>query len=108
MAEAPLRLNTDATRKLLATVWEKNLPVVRERVEQLASIVALAQAGVLDSVQREAGIATAHKLSGSLGMFGYAEGTDAARAIEQGLDAETLDTTTLTNELAKLRSALPL
>jgi len=100
--------NTDATRKLLAAVWEKNLPIVRERVEQLASIVTLVQAKVLDSGQREAGIATAHKLAGSLGMFGYTEGTAAARAIEQALDEDTIDPNHLAAELTKLRAALPL
>jgi len=74
------------TRKLLATLWERNLPVLRDRLAQLELAVAAARAGTMTQPQREDAISIAHKLAGSLGMFGYSEGTKFARRIEQRLE----------------------
>lgn len=97
--------NTEALRKMLAGVWEKNLPLLRERVTELESFAALTKAGTVDSVQREQAIATSHKLVGSFGMFGYTQGTDAARAIEQHLDTDgAVDVAMVETNVGVLRS----
>ena len=58
---------------------------------------------------RESAAATAHKLSGSLGMFGFPEGTAAAREIEVMLEAESaINTDHFTALTKKLRAALEL
>lgn len=79
----------EATRKLLAGLWEKNLPVLRERLTQLEAAAEAAAAGTLSAEQRREAGSTAHKLAGSLGMFGYPRGTELARALEQSFEART-------------------
>jgi len=52
---------------------------------------------------------TAHKLAGSLGMFGYPEGTDFARRIEHQLENDTpVDALQLAQNVAALRASLSL
>ena len=79
----------EATRKLLAGLWDKNLPTLRERLALLDAAVNAAAAGTLTAEQRKEAASTAHKLAGSLGMFGYPRGTDLARALEQSFETET-------------------
>jgi HPt (histidine-containing phosphotransfer) domain-containing protein len=76
----------EATRKLLATMWERNLPLVRERVDELERAAAAASTGELTAEAKNSAIGTAHKLAGSLGTFGYHHGTDIAREMEQMLE----------------------
>ncbi len=75
-------------QQMLASVWQRNLPLVRQRLQCLRD--AARQAGtdqMSPSTRREAGD-VAHKLAGSLGMFGYLHGTEIARALELLLDGE--------------------
>ena len=80
----------EATRKALATIWKKNLPALRERLDLLYAAAEAAAAGTMTAEQRKEAGATAHKLAGSLGMFGYSRGTDLARQLEQSFDSERL------------------
>jgi HPt (histidine-containing phosphotransfer) domain-containing protein len=99
----------EATRKLLASLWERNLPMLRDRCAQLELAVAAARSGTLSQQQREETIATAHKLAGSLGMFGYQEGTECARRIEQQLETDgPIDALQLGEDVAAMRAALSL
>jgi hypothetical protein len=77
MAETP-----DKVAKALAAVWERNRPLVEERLVLLDHVAEAAGAGVLDEKLRADGIGNAHKLAGSLGMYGFDEGTRVAREIE--------------------------
>jgi HPt (histidine-containing phosphotransfer) domain-containing protein len=96
-------------RLLLATLWERNLPVLRDRLAELAAAVDAARNGTLRTEARESACSVAHKLAGSLGMFGYAAGTAAARRMEQRLDGDgDIDAEALALELADLQEALPL
>ncbi len=70
------------TQQLLKTLWTRNLPVVRERLELLERAADGAQRELLTSSLRSDAVMTAHKLAGSLGMFGYHEGTRLARELE--------------------------
>ncbi len=98
-----------ATRKLLAALWERNLPVLRERFAQLELAAAAARAGTMTQPQRDGAIATAHKLAGSLGMFGYPEGTECARRIEQQLEASgPVDALRFGEDVAAMQAALSL
>ncbi|MFC6644969.1 Hpt domain-containing protein [Granulicella cerasi] len=94
---------------LLAALWQRNLPRVRERIQELHDAVMAASIGVLETVQRESAASTAHKLAGSLGMFGYHDGTDAARRLELTLEAEgELDIVALEDSFDALCRSLPL
>jgi HPt (histidine-containing phosphotransfer) domain-containing protein len=67
---------------LLADLWKRNLPLLQERVTLLESAAAAAAGGTLNAAARAEALGVAHKLSGSLGMFGYHHGTAIAREIE--------------------------
>lgn len=70
---------------LLASLWERGLPVLRERLHLLERTATAAATGDLSEDLRVEAFEIAHKLSGSLGMFGYDRGTEIARQIEQML-----------------------
>lgn len=58
---------------------------------------------------RRGAMDTAHKLAGSLGMFGYPRGTELAREIEQMLEYDGIVDPGLLRELVvELRGCLPL
>ncbi|HEY4355327.1 MAG TPA: Hpt domain-containing protein [Acidobacteriaceae bacterium] len=77
----------ESTRKMLAGLWQRNLPVVRERVDEMQRAATAAAAGELTPEARASAGSTAHKLAGSLGMFGYQHGTEIARQLEEMLEA---------------------
>ncbi|WP_175528929.1 Hpt domain-containing protein [Granulicella pectinivorans] len=97
------------TAALLATMWEKNLPVLRERVAVLDRAAQAALAGALHDELRVEAAAVAHKLAGSLGMFGYPEGTRVARELEVELgETNTTKAARLEELVHTLRAVLPL
>jgi len=84
--------NNDAKiSALLKNMWERHLPTVRERLDILEHAASAAASGKLTETLRREALEIAHKLSGSLGMFGYHHGTEIAREIEQILNAPTAD-----------------
>ena len=93
--------------EVLASLWKKNLPILRERLDLLDRTASLAASGTLPEEPRIEAYSIAHKLTGSLGMFGYQQGTEIARKIEQILKAPTPKQLTTLTALAKdLRSSL--
>jgi HPt (histidine-containing phosphotransfer) domain-containing protein len=68
---------------LLSTLWQRNLPTLYERLDLLDRAASVAASGKLPESLRVEALDIAHKLSGSLGMFGYSKGTEIARRIEQ-------------------------
>jgi HPt (histidine-containing phosphotransfer) domain-containing protein len=97
----------DQIDNVLTTLWEKNLPTLRERLDLLDRTAALAASGTLHEAPRLEAYSIAHKLTGSLGMFGYQQGTDIARKIEHILKAPTpAQLTTLTTLAKDLRTSL--
>ncbi len=76
----------DAIPAALQAIWQRNLPQTRERVALLQRAAAqLSQTRTLDADVHAEALAIAHKLAGSLGMFGFAAGTEHARAVEAEL-----------------------
>ena len=66
-------------------VWAQFHDVIFERIATIeTAVVALRQAQLTDEVRKKA-VLEAHRLAGSLGMFGLAEGTRLAREIETSL-----------------------
>jgi HPt (histidine-containing phosphotransfer) domain-containing protein len=80
---------------LLAELWQRHLPTLRERLDVLDRAAAEASTGALAETLRIEALSVAHKLAGNLGMFGYQEGTETASKMEQILK---------TPSAAKLRS----
>ena len=98
MADTPqLRISAG-----LAAIWQRQQPQVLERLAQLEAAAANPRS---EALQKEAA-ATAHKLAGMLGMFGFAHGTDIARELEQHLESAIPDADTLIDLTRRLREAV--
>jgi len=93
--------------KVIAELWEKNLPTLRERLDLLDRTAHAAVAGRLSETARLEALEIAHKLSGSLGMFGYQQGTEIARKMEIILKSPTPEAiTTLAALATQLRDSV--
>jgi hypothetical protein len=73
----------------IAQIWEKSLPLLRQRVSVLENAVAGIAAGHLDKELRMLAGQESHRLAGLLGTFGHPHGTDAARMLEIVFDGDT-------------------
>src|ERR1700712_5988712 len=71
------------TEALLADLWQRHLPTLRERLDVLDNIAAKASLDPLSDDDRDTGIAISHKFAGSLGMYGYHRASEVAMALEQ-------------------------
>ena len=90
---------------LLSRIWQKSLPMVQDRVARLEACTAALAEGALTPENRTQAADLAHKLAGSLGMFGLPEGTEIARAMEHMLDAEAaIDLARYSAYAARLRA----
>ena len=97
------------TAALLANLWERNLPMLHDRLATLDRASHGLLNGTLGDGSREEAAATAHKLAGSLGMFGHHDATGIAREIEQMLDVkEEPDPARFIELVRMLQNALPL
>lgn len=67
---------------------------------------SLAAAGTLLEDTREEAADTAHKLAGSLGMYGYDHGTRIARQLELLLDYPSPDPTQIRQLTHQLRQSI--
>jgi HPt (histidine-containing phosphotransfer) domain-containing protein len=92
---------------LLAELWQRHLPTLRERLDVLDRAAAEASTGALAETLRLEALSVAHKLAGNLGMFGYKEGTETASKMEQILKAPSAAKLRSLAKLAKeLRASL--
>jgi chemotaxis protein histidine kinase CheA len=92
---------------LLVQLWQKNLPTIRERLDLLDRFGSIAATGQLDEATRTEALNIAHKLAGSLGMYGYQQGTEVASKMERILKSPTPETLTTLSALAvDLRNSL--
>ena len=92
---------------VLAELWKKNLPTVHERLDLLDKFGKAAASGKLDEPTRIEALNIAHKLSGSLGMYGYQQGTEVASKMERILKSPTPETLLTLRALATdLRKSL--
>ncbi len=90
----------------LGAIWARRRPQVLERVEEVERAVATLAAGAPDAAVIEAGRAAAHRLAGSLGMFGSPEGSAVASELETLL-APGADPGLAARLAARLREAVP-
>jgi HPt (histidine-containing phosphotransfer) domain-containing protein len=98
--------SADKTTALLAKLWLKIRPIVEERFVVLDRAATAAGQGSLSDDLRIEARSAAHKLAGSLGMYGFDEGTRVARQLEQMLDAGAPDPARLTALVTELRAAV--
>ena len=108
MSALPQALVTPAgSQQLLASVWRRNAPLVRQRISLLSAAAQDAQAGILTSTSQREAADIAHKLAGSLGMFGYLRGTEIARELEVMLEADSPLPTAFLELTRQLEAAVP-
>ncbi len=81
---------TDRLLKAVAGVWERMRPMILARVPPIEAAVAALLEGRLEEDLRGWAVREAHKLAGSLGTFGFPEGSRVAREIEDLLQEEPL------------------
>jgi HPt (histidine-containing phosphotransfer) domain-containing protein len=92
---------------LLADLWQRHLPTLRERLDLLDRAAAEASSGTLQEASRLEAHSVAHKLAGNLGMFGHKQATEIAGTMEQILKAPTPETlVTLAGLTSDLRRTL--
>ncbi|MDP9038026.1 MAG: Hpt domain-containing protein [Acidobacteriota bacterium] len=96
----------DTTTALLASLWIRYRPLVDERLALLDRAAASAAANTLDVDSREEAADVAHKLAGSLGMYGYDQGSRLARQLEILLDYASPDADRLGALATELRQAI--
>jgi HPt (histidine-containing phosphotransfer) domain-containing protein len=81
----------EITSAAIQAIWQRSLPQTRERIALLQHAAAqLSETRTLDADLHAEALGIAHKLAGSLGMFGFAAGTEHARAIEAELSHDGL------------------
>lgn len=71
----------------LDDVWKKMLPLMLRRVEVIERAHKALADGQLSESLREEGVYEAHKLAGSLGVFGIEDGSELASQVEQILSS---------------------
>lgn len=96
----------DKTTSLLAALWLRVRPIVEERLATLDGAAAAVTEGSLTELLRKEAQGSAHKLAGSLGMYGYDEGTLIARQLEVMLESNAPEAGSLTGLISKLRAAV--
>jgi HPt (histidine-containing phosphotransfer) domain-containing protein len=97
----------DPIDELLLQLWQKNLPTIRERLDLMDKFGSAAVSGSLEEHTRLEALSIAHKLAGSLGMYGYQQGTEVAAKMERILKFPTPETlVTLRALAADLRNSL--
>ena len=79
--------NQQQTLTAVAKIWEQSKDVVANRIVVLEQAVMALQEGTLSDELRWQAEQEAHKLAGSVGMFGFTEGSRLARMLEQMLEA---------------------
>ena len=79
-------MNAATPLAAIAAIWQRQVPQTRERLLVLRKAAdSLTETRTIEPDLRAEALDIAHKLAGSLGMFGYGSSTEHARAVEQEL-----------------------
>ncbi len=106
-ANPPANLPGDAGfASTAARVWAQYQDVIFERMAAIETAVEALRHGELTDEIRQAALLEAHRLAGSLGMFGLADGTDFARRIEHIFDEPPSTAPETSQKLGELAAAL--
>lgn len=101
-------LGKDAqVRAALERVWHDSRPEAMSRLALLESFLNELRLGRMDKSNLSTALSAAHRLSGSLGMFGMDEGSTCAAEIEALLGCHTrIDDTVLAKLVRRLREVM--
>ncbi len=84
--------NADLTAAI-EPIWERSREEIARRIGTLEEAVAALLSGALPAGMRGEAVRDAHKLAGSLGMFGLPNGSGLARQVEHALRLRDLAAT---------------
>jgi HPt (histidine-containing phosphotransfer) domain-containing protein len=90
----------------LKEVWSQYQALIFQRAAALQEATLAAEQGALQEELRQRAMREAHKLAGSLGMFGLHEGTRLAREVEHLLGGGSGDGQSEASRLSELTVAL--
>ena len=90
----------------LARIWAKFQPEMEQRVALMDEAAQALAIGNLSEEQRESAYGAAHKLAGSLGLFGMTRGTEIARAMEHLLESQPVEGEALAEGVRELRTMI--
>jgi diguanylate cyclase (GGDEF)-like protein len=99
-------MSTQQFAEVLAGIWERSKGTVNSQLTSLEQAATALADGTLDDTTRQQAERDAHKLAGSVGTFGFTEGTRLAREIEHLLQASPVADQTHAERLAQLVAAL--
>lgn len=98
---------SDEVRSALEKVWLNSRPEALERLAMLERFAESLRSGTPDQQSWETALSAAHRLSGSLGMFGLNEASSCAEKIEALLgDGPTPDLAATVSLVERLRMLL--
>ena len=89
-----------------ARVWAQFHDMIFERLAAVENAANALRRATLTPEVRQKAVLEAHRLAGSLGMFGLAEGTQVAREIERLLGEQTVLAPETPHRLMELSAAL--
>lgn len=84
----PTKLTKSEMMAAIAKAWEAHQGTMQERLSVLEATVAAMDRGQLSADLQHSGRSQAHKLAGSLGCFGFSEGSRIARELEHLLQLD--------------------
>jgi HPt (histidine-containing phosphotransfer) domain-containing protein len=91
---------------LIHTLWERNQAQIEHRLHLLDSAAAANRQGDMGEELRNEAREIAHKLAGSLGMFGFPMGSEIARRLELLFESGDPDPDLLAELTVQLRGSL--
>jgi HPt (histidine-containing phosphotransfer) domain-containing protein len=96
----------DQTPSAANRVWTQFREVIFERMAAVDAAVSALRGAKLTPEVRQKAVLEAHRLAGSLGMFGLMEGTQHAREIEHLLAEDAVAAPATPKRLTELAAAL--
>jgi HPt (histidine-containing phosphotransfer) domain-containing protein len=94
------------TLTLVSALWERKRPLMLERLTILDRAAEAAANGGLRNPLCQEALDEAHKLAGSLGIFGFPRGTELARELESELERGSVEPEHIRELTRQLRETL--
>jgi HPt (histidine-containing phosphotransfer) domain-containing protein len=92
--------------RFIRALWERNHDQIQNRLQLLDSAAAANRDGDMGEELRNEAREIAHKLAGSLGMFGFPMGSQIARRLEMLFESDDPDPELMAELTVQLRGSL--
>jgi len=81
-AKPASEIDRNEIQQVLLRVWKKRKPLTLERISTIEQAGLALQAGTLTAAALSQALVEAHRLTGSLGTFGFGKATEICRGLE--------------------------